>query len=114
MLVGRTRERNGTLCCSESYAAKFGIKSRDTVRRSLIELQQRGIIVVTRRVTAFKKYATLFGVTWWPIAYRDGEPLVKAEEPTFDYLKWQNITPTIGVETPEATEIRSHRWSARK
>lgn len=111
LLVGRTKERNGTMCCSESYAAKFGINSRDTLNRSLAELQRRGIIVITRRVQRFKKHPTLYAVTWWPIAYRDGEPLSKPEDPTLDYIKWENITPIVGVEPSEATEIRSHRPS---
>jgi len=106
--VGRTRERNGTMCCSESYAMKFGINSRATVRRSLEELQRRGIIVVTRRVTPFKKYATLFGVTWWPIFYRDGEPLSTPEPASVAYLKWQATTPLVGVEAAEATKIPPH------
>jgi hypothetical protein len=106
--VGRTRERNGTMCCSESYAMKYGINSRATVRRSLEELQRRGIIVITRRVTPFKKYATLFGVTWWPIFYRDGEPLSTPEPASVAYLKWQATTPVVGVETAQATKIPSH------
>jgi hypothetical protein len=111
LLVGRSRERNGTMCCSESYAAQFGVRSRDTVRRSLIELQQRGIIVVTRRVKAFKKWPTLFAVTWWPISYRDGEALSRPEDPTYDYLKWPTTTPATGVERAVTVDIPSHRWS---
>lgn len=108
LVLGRSKERNGTMCCSESYAMKFGINSRATVRRSLDELRARGIVTVTRRVTPFMKHPTLYAVTWWPIAYRDGEPLTTPEEPTLDYLNWRNVTPMTGVETSEPAIFRSH------
>lgn len=108
--VGRPKERNGTQCCSESYAAKFGITSRDTVRRSLNELQQRGLIVITRRVSPFMKFATLYGVTWWAILYRNGEPLDIAEPATHAYLRW-SPTPMVGADKVTAPGESSHRWS---
>jgi hypothetical protein len=92
MIVGRTKERNGTMCCSERYAAKYGIRARATVLRALTELQERGIIVITRRVRPFQKYATLYAVTWWPIANRDGEPLERPEPASYAYLKWKPTT----------------------
>lgn len=103
LLVGRTRERNGTACCSDSYAARYGIMSHDTVRRALEELQARGLIVATRRVSRFKRHPTLYGVTWWPLVYRDGEVLTVPEPASHAYANWQPFTPTSGV-TREANE----------
>ena len=97
MVVGRPRERNGLLACSESYAEKFGVTSSDTLRRSLTELLARQLITVTRPGKKLNRNPTLYAVTWWPIAYRNGEPLAVPEEPSHAYLQWQCITPTIGV-----------------
>jgi hypothetical protein len=107
LLVGKSKERNGTMMCSESYAARYGVDSRDTVRRSLLLLEERGLIERTRRVQAFRKAATLWAVTWWPVYFREGEPLQLPEPASHRYRDWQNITPTIGVETQET----SHRLS---
>jgi len=111
LLVGRTRERNGTACCSDSYAAKYGITSHDTVRRALEELQARGLIVVTRRVSRFKRHPTLYGVTWWPIVYRDGDVLAVPEPASHAYASWQPITPTNGVNAAARENNRSPRPS---
>jgi hypothetical protein len=107
LLVGKAKERNGTLCCAESYARRFGLDSKDTVQRSLRLLEERGLIVVTRRVQRLRKHPTLWAVTWWPIAYRDGQPLDYPEPATNAFLKWEPeprlprlsgyVTPTIGV-----------------
>jgi hypothetical protein len=105
LVLGKPKDRNGTMCCSESFAAKYGI-AKNTVGRSLEELQKRGIVVVTRRVQRFKKHPTLYGVTWWPITHRDGEPLTRSEPATYAYLRW-SITPTVGVETPIPATISS-------
>ncbi len=111
LLLGRSKERNGTACCSCSYAEQFGIVSRDTVRRSLEELQERGLIVITRRVSPFKKHPTLYGVTWWPIYFRDGEPLASPEPATHAYLNWRPIAPMVGAESDPDPDFRSHRSS---
>jgi hypothetical protein len=108
LLVGRTRERNGTMCCSESYAAQYGVTAKATVLRSLVELQKRSIIVVTRRVQKFKKHPTLYAVTWWPIMNRDGQPLTTPEPATYAYLNWRHITSTMSVDETEPAVISSH------
>jgi hypothetical protein len=107
LLVGKSKDRNGLMMCSETYAAKFGINSRETVSRCLADLEARGLIERTRRVQRFRKAATLWACTWWPIAYRDGEPLQVPEPASHRYLQWKAITPMVGVEAQES----SHRWS---
>lgn len=100
LLVGRPKERNGTMACSDTYAESFGLSSRDTVRRSLKTLQQRGLIVCTRRVQPFKKWPNLFAVTFWPIYFRDGERLKVPEQATHAYLRWRKHSPAhegVGV-----------------
>jgi hypothetical protein len=47
--MGNAEERNGTLMCTDAYAATFGIKSRGTVSRCLNLLKERGLIVCTRK-----------------------------------------------------------------
>lgn len=107
LLVGKSRERNGTMMCSDSYAARFGITSHDTLTRSLELLQQRGLIVITRRVQRMRRFAALYAVTWWPIFYRDGQPITTPEPATHGYRDWTELdrsprlsgdhAPTIGV-----------------
>lgn len=107
LMVGRSRERNGTACCSDSYATKYGITSHNTLRRALEELQARGLIVVTRRVSRFRRHPTLYGVTWWPLMYRDGELLAVPQPPSHAYANWRPITPTIGVNDAAQENNRS-------
>jgi hypothetical protein len=47
--MGNAEERNGTLMCTDAYAATFGIKSHGTVSRCLNLLKERGLIVCTRK-----------------------------------------------------------------
>ncbi len=98
LLMGKARERNGTMMCTDSYAEKFGMTSRETVYRSLRSLEERGVIVRTRQGMRLRKIPTLWAVTWWPIHYRDGQPLEFPEAATHAYLKWKN-TPIIGVKS---------------
>lgn len=108
LLVGKVKDRNGTLMCSEAYAAKFGITSRATVRRCLTELEARGLIERTRRVQPFRKAATLWAVTWWPITNRDGQPLDTPEPASHRYREWKASTPAMGVKDGAATVFPSH------
>ncbi len=98
LLMGKARERNGTMMCTDSYAEKFGMTSRETVYRSLQALEQRGVIVRTRQGMRLRKIPTLWAVTWWPIHYRDGQPLEFPEPATHAYLRWKN-TPIVGVKS---------------
>ena len=100
LLVGKPRERNGTMMCSESYARTYGLTSHATLQRALKELQDRGLIVCTRRVQRLKRFAALYAVTWWPIYNRDGQPLDQPEPASFAYANWKAdapITPAVGV-----------------
>jgi hypothetical protein len=113
LLMGKARERNGTMMCTDSYAQKFGMTSRETVYRSLQSLEGRGLIVRTRQGMRLRKVPTLWAVTWWPIHYRDGQPLDCPQPATHAYMKWRStpsaeshtdgrgrVTPIVGVNTP--------------
>jgi hypothetical protein len=113
LVAGNVKERNGTFACSDSYAATFGIASKDTLHRSLVELQKRGLIVPTRPGMKMRRWPTLWAVTWWPIYSRDGKPLDRPEDSTHAYTKWKptgknlhpdgrgQVTPTVGVREVE-------------
>jgi len=113
LIAGNVKERNGTFACSDSYAATFGLTSKETLHRSLVELQERGLIVRTRQGMKMRRWPTLWAVTWWPIFNRDGRPLDRPEEPTHAYAKWKPsekklhtdsrgaVTPIIGVSDAE-------------
>jgi hypothetical protein len=70
LIVDKSKERNGTQMCSESYAGRYGVKSHGTVHRALRLLLDRGLIVCTRRVQKLRRFAALYAVTWWPIYFR--------------------------------------------
>lgn len=99
LLVGNAKERNGTLMATDTYCAKFGMTSHGTVQRSREQLEQRGLIVCTRRVQRMKRWPALWAVTWWPIYYRDGQPINPPQPAPHTYLNWQPITPTRGVKS---------------
>lgn len=128
LLMGKPRERNGTMMCTDSYAEKFGITSRETVYRSLRSLEDRGLIVRTRHGMRLRKIPTLWAVTWWPIHYRDGQPLDCPQPATHAYLNWRStpsakihtdgrgtVTPIVGVNTarlhtdftPESAQVHT-------
>jgi hypothetical protein len=94
LLVGKAKERNGLLMCSDSYGAEFGLKSHGTVQTSLRTLEERGLIFKTQRVQKLKRFAALYAVTWLPNYYRNGQPLPAAEPPTHAY---KQFTPIIRV-----------------
>lgn len=108
LVVGKPKERNGTMMCSDSYAARYGINSHDTLSRALTELKERGLIVVTRQGMKMRKIPTLWAVTWWPIYYRDGQPLPRPEDATFAHREWKPVTPTSGVEANSHTDCRGN------
>ena len=108
LVCGKTEQSNGRLACSDSYARQFGITSHQTLTRSLRTLQERGLIVCTRRVARMRRHLTLYAVTWWPIYSRDGYPVNPPEPATREYLKWRkdppakpsSDAPTIGGSRP--------------
>jgi len=108
LVLGHAKERNGTMMCTDSYAQRFGINSRETVYRSLQALEERGVIVRTRQGMRMRRVPNLWAVTWWPIYYREGKPLGSPQDATHAYLKWTS-TPIVGVEadskrTPRAAQ----------
>lgn len=107
MLVnGYPPDRNGTMMATDAYAAKFGFSSHDTLQRCRQAALERGLIVRTRHGQRMKRIPTLWAVTWWPVAYRDGEPLLQPEPATHDYLRWK-YTPTVGGQSKNLhTDIR--------
>lgn len=113
LVAGNPKERNGTFACSDSYAATFGITSKETLHRAMDELQERGLIVKTRQGMKLRRWPSLWAVTWWPIFNRDGQPLDRPEEPTHAYTRWTptekklhpdgrgQVTPIVGVKDPQ-------------
>jgi hypothetical protein len=113
LVAGNIKERNGTFACSDSYAATFGMTSKETLQRSLNKLQERGLVVRTRPGMKLRRWPSLWAVTWWPIYYRDGQPLDRPEDPTHAYARWKptekklhpdsrgRVTPMVGVKDVE-------------
>jgi hypothetical protein len=104
-VLGNAKDRNGTLACTDTYAAKFGFRSRETVYRSLHKLEERGLMVKTRPGYRMRRVPTLWAVTWWPIFFRDGQPLLRPEPATYAYLHWR-CTPISGAEKNSHTDYR--------
>ena len=44
---------------------------------------------MTQRVKKLKRFPTLWAVTWWPICYRDGQPLPQPQPASHAYTQWQ-------------------------
>jgi DNA-binding PadR family transcriptional regulator len=87
---------NGTLALTERYGRRFGLSGRDTLYRSLRELERRGLIVCTRRGFKSKKMFSLFALGWESITHRDGVPLDTPEpKDNTRWLKW-----TAGASAP--------------
>lgn len=69
------RTNNGSLALTEQFARQYGFKGRDTLYRSLRELESRGLIVCTRRGSKYKNHFSLYALNWDDIYYWDGQPL---------------------------------------
>ncbi|HEY4370270.1 MAG TPA: helix-turn-helix domain-containing protein [Steroidobacteraceae bacterium] len=89
-------KNNGSLALTEMYARRFGLSGRNTLYRSLRELEQRGLIVCTRRGMKSKRNFSLFALGWESITHRDGQPLDVPESKNHRWLKW---TPATGIHT---------------
>lgn len=85
LVCGYSAERNGSMMLSFSYAEQFGLTSHDTLTKSLRLLEDRGLIVTTRKVQRLKRWSSLYAVTWWPIYYRNGVRLDWPEPATHKY-----------------------------
>lgn len=57
---------NGHLVATPSYLKRFGFNSKDSIAKSLHELQRAGYLVRTR--TSVYKEPALYAVTWLPIS----------------------------------------------
>jgi hypothetical protein len=81
---------NGTLAITESYARRFGLCGRDTLYRSLRELEAHGLIVRTRQGMKLKNHFSLWAISWEDITHRDGRPL-DTPEPKNNrrWLEWK-------------------------
>lgn len=91
---------NGTLALTESYARRFGFNGRDTLYRSLRALEERGLIVCTRRGVKIKNHFTLYALGWEAITHRDGKPLARPEpRDNSRWLKWKPTVPMVGSDT---------------
>lgn len=85
LVCGYSQERNGVMMLSASYAETFGLTSHDTLTKSLRLLEVRGLITTTRKVQRLRRFSALYGVTWWPIWYRDGVKLDRPEPASHAY-----------------------------
>lgn len=79
---------NGTMACTESWARKYGIMGTDTVRRSLKELEARGLIELTRRGMKMRKIPSLWALTWQSIDNRNGQPIGVPAPASHRYAKY--------------------------
>ncbi len=97
---------NGTLALTEHFARPHGFRGRDTLYRSLRELEKRGLIVCTRRGMKMKKSFTLYALGWRDIDNREGKPL-DTPEPR-NNLRWLNWRPVASLD-PSKTIIHTDR-----
>jgi hypothetical protein len=74
-----TGHNNGTLALTERFARSFGFRGRDTIYRSLRELESRNLIVCTRRGIRVKNVFTLYALGWRDIDFREGKRLETPE-----------------------------------
>jgi hypothetical protein len=109
---------NGSLALTEQYARPFGFRGRDTIYRSLRELEKRGLIVCTRRGMKIKNVFTLYALGWEDIHSRDGKPLdVPEPRNNLRWLKWhapkteihtddrEQSVPMVGNDEPDSVPI---------
>ena len=99
------RGYNGCQAVTDSHAKKYGLRSRDTVYRSLRKLTERGLIVKTREGHRNKSHFTLYAVGWLPITHRNGMPLNQPERAPNEWVKWQ--PPPEVKKTPSCSRTRS-------
>jgi hypothetical protein len=89
---------NGTLALTESHARRFGLRGRDTLYRSLRELEAHGLIVRTRQGMKLKKHFSLWAIGWEEITHREGKPLDWPEpKNNRRWLEWRpESVPMVG------------------
>jgi len=91
---------NGTQAITDKHARQYGFSSRDTVYRSLGELEARGLIVKTRDGWRSKTHFALYAVGWLPITHRDGLPLDVPESAPDKWRTWTDPRPKAKKKMP--------------
>ncbi|MEX1084367.1 MAG: hypothetical protein WEC76_00760 [Steroidobacteraceae bacterium] len=90
-------DNNGTMAMTELYARRFGFKGRNTIYRSLVELEARGLIVQTRRGVKSKTHFSLYALNWRPINNHNGQPLAVPQMPSRSWQSWTcESFPAVG------------------
>jgi hypothetical protein len=85
-------DNNGDLCASWTLMARRGWKSRDTLRKAVLELLAQGWLVVSRR--GGRHQATLYAVTFYAIDYCGGRLDIQATgAPLGDWKKGEPLPP---------------------
>jgi hypothetical protein len=105
LAAGYRGNNNGALALTEYYARRYGFKGRDTLYRSLRELETRGLIVCTRRGIKAKKVFSLYALGWEDIDNRDGQVLDTPEQR--DCARWLNWTGPSKRRQRRKTEIHT-------
>lgn len=108
ILASQFRGRcNGNLALTERFARPHGFRGRDTLYRSLRELESRGLIVCTRRGMKIKNSFSLYALGWLEITHRNGRPLDRSEPPNNSaWLNWRKSVPTDGKKSEIQTDSR--------
>lgn len=98
------RFNNGRLALTEMHARKFGFNGRDTLYRSLRELEARGLIQCTRRGSKIKNYFSLFALGWEPIYFIEGGPLEIPKPASNAWERWTapSVPNTAAVDNARA------------
>ncbi|MGX5659383.1 hypothetical protein ACWKWV_06630 [Castellaniella ginsengisoli] len=80
---------NGRLSASWRYLSEErGWTSKDTIRRSLTVLEERGLIFCTRKGRR-PNVAAWYAVTWVPLNHHDGMDVGQQSLPRGAYARWQ-------------------------
>jgi hypothetical protein len=101
---------NGALALTERYARPHGFRGRDTLYRSLRELETRGLIVCTRRGMKMKRSFTLYALGWRDIDNRDGKPL-DVPEPR-NNLRWLHWRQSAAPPSSSKAEFHTDSWES--
>jgi len=80
---------NGRLSASWRYLSEErGWTSKDTIRRGLTALEERGLVFCTRK-GRMPNVAAWYAVTWVPLAHHDGMDVGPQSLPRGAYSNWQ-------------------------
>jgi hypothetical protein len=82
-----TGYNNGALGITASQAAQTGIRSDKTLYRSLHELEQRQLILMTYPASRVPPRPTMWALTWLPLD--DTNYTSRTQKPTHAYRDWR-------------------------